>query len=205
MMKLFAFPQTRATRALWALEEVGADYEYIKVDLFKGEGNRPAYLEINPAGKVPTLLDDDLVITESAAICTYLGEKFPDAGLVPVAGSPQRAHYLQWCCFVIGELEQPLWTIAKHRFALPKERRVPAVIDTAIWEFSAVAKVLAIGLGDKPFILGERFTAADILIAHTLRWATAYGLPLNSARLEAYAERLLARPAMARVQQREQE
>jgi glutathione S-transferase len=204
MMKLYAFPQTRATRVVWALEEVGADYEYIKVDLLKGEGNQPAYRELNPSGKVPTFVDDDLVLTESAAICTYLGEKFPDAGLVPVAGSPQRAHYQQWCCFVIGELEQPLWTIAKHRFVLPEERRVPAVIDTAIWEFALAAKVLAIGLGDKAFILDERFTAADILIAHTLRWATSYGLSLNSTRLEAYTERLLGRPAMARVQQREQ-
>ena len=176
MLGVFGHPDTRSARVVWALEEIG---------------------------KVPTLIDGDFVLTESAAICTYLGEKFPASHLVPKAETPERARYNQWCFFVIGELEQPLWTIAKHRFALPEKRRVPAVIDTAIWEFSVAAKVLNSGLGDKDFSVGDHFTAADILIAQTLGWARAFAVPLDHERLTAYADRMLSRPALARARERE--
>ena len=122
----------------------------------------------------------------------------------PPAGSLERARYNQWCYFVLSELEQPLWTMAKHRFALPERRRVPAVLATAHWEFTVAAKVLAAGLGRREFIVDDRFTAADILIAHTLAWARAFELPLEHDHLAAYAERLLARPAWARAREREQ-
>lgn len=204
MIKVFGCPNTRSARAVWALEEAGVSYEYGKIDLFKGEGRKPPYIELNPGGKVPALQDDGFVLTESAAIVTYIGDQFPASGLVPAIGAPERGHYYQWCCFVIAELEQPLWTIAKHRFALPEKRRVPAVIETAAWEFGVAANVLNTGLGDREFIVGEHFTAADILIAHTLGWARAFELPLGHAALDAYANRLLARPALARARAREQ-
>ncbi|MFO1433073.1 MAG: glutathione S-transferase family protein [Candidatus Competibacteraceae bacterium] len=204
MLTVFGFPNTRSARAVWALEEAGADYDYIKVDLFKGEGRRPPYIDLNPGGKVPALRDGDFVLTESSAICTYIGDKFPESGLTPSVGTQERARYLQWCFFVIGELEQPLWTMAKHRFALPEKRRIPAVIDTAIWEFEVAAKVLATGLGDKQFIAGENFTAADIMAAQTLAWARVFELPLNYDSLETYADRMLSRPTVARARAREQ-
>ncbi|MCP5419596.1 MAG: glutathione S-transferase family protein [Gammaproteobacteria bacterium] len=203
MMQVFGFPNTRATRVLWALEEIGADYEYVPVDLHKGEGRRPPYVDLNPAGKVPTLLEDGFALSESAAICTFLGDRFPQSGLTPTHGSRERALYNKWCFFVIGELEQPLWTLAKHRFALPEKRRVPAIMETAAWEFGVVANVLNIGLGGREFILGEQFTAADILIAHTLGWALACNLSLGSPSLDRYAQRVLGRPALARARQRE--
>ena len=93
-MKLYGHPNFRATRALWALEEVQAEYEYVHLDLETGQGRSDSYLALNPAGKVPTLVDGDLVITESAAICLYLGDKFPESGLVPPIGSNERAE----CC-----------------------------------------------------------------------------------------------------------
>lgn len=204
MLKVYGFPNTRATRVVWTLEETGAEYEYVKVNLLTGEARKPPYLELNPGGKVPALADGKFVLTESAAICTYIGEKYPAAGLVPAAGTQERARYDQWCFFVIGELEQPLWTLGKHRFALPEKWRVPAIMETALWEFSVAAKVLDSGLGDCEFILGDRFSAADILIAHTLAWANAFQVPLGFERLEAYAGRLLARPALAQARQREQ-
>jgi len=204
MLKVFGCPNTRSARVVWTLEEAGAAYDYVKVDLFKGEGRRPPYIDINPGGKVPTLIDDDFILTESAAICTYIGDKFPASGLTPEANTRERARYHQWCFFVIGELEQPLWTIAKHRFAIPEKRRVPMVLDTALWEFSVAAKVLAAGLGEREFIVGDRFTAADILIAQTLGWARAFQAPLGHDALEAYADRLLSRPALARARAREQ-
>ena len=204
MFKVYGCPHTRSTRVVWALEEVGAEYEYQKVDLFAGEGRQPAYLALNPGGKVPALADGDLVLTESSAICTYIGDAFPASGLTPPFGSPERARYNQWCSFAVCELEQPLWTMAKHRFALPEKRRVPDVIETAIWEFSIAAKVLATGLGGREFLVAERFTAADILVAHTLAWAQFFELPLGHTVLEAYAERLLARPALVQAKAREQ-
>lgn len=119
MLTVFGFPNTRSARAVWALEEAGAEYDYIKVNLFKGQGRRPPYIDLNPGGKVPALRDGDFVLAESGAICTYIGDKFPESGLTPPIGTQERARYYQWCFFVIGELEQPLWTMAKHRFALP--------------------------------------------------------------------------------------
>lgn len=202
-MTLYSCPQTRGTRVTWMLEEVGAEYAYVKVDLMSGAGWRAPFVELNPGGKVPVLVDGGLVLTESAAICTYLGDRFPDAGLVPEPRTARRAQYDSWCFFVLSELEQPLWTAAKHSFALPEKHRVPAVIDTARWEFSVAAKVLARGLGESPYILGDAFTAADILIAHTLSWARHVDFDSGSESLTAYADRVLGRPALARARERE--
>lgn len=201
-MKLYGHPNSRATRALWALEEVEAEYEYIHVDLKTGQGRIDSYLAINPAGKVPTLVDGDLVITESAAICLYLGDKFPESGLVPPIGSTERAECYRWVSFAISELEQPLWTIAKHRFVLPEEKRVSAILQTAFWEFSIAAGVLAKGMADRQYAAGETFTAADILLGHTLAWARSTRIELGHDSLNAYADRILDRPALERARER---
>ena len=203
MLKVYGAPRTRATRVTWMLEEIGTDYDYVKVALREEAGRRPEFLALNPGGKVPVLVDGELVLTESVAIVTYLGDKFPAARLVPAPGSVERPHFLKWCCFVISELEQGLWTLSKHQYALPEEQRVPAVLATARWEFQRAADVLVQGLGDNAYILGDRFSAADILIGHTLRWARNMVGELGSAALERYADRLLERPALARAWARE--
>ncbi|MGQ0658339.1 MAG: glutathione S-transferase family protein [Chromatiales bacterium] len=202
-MKLYGCPDTRSSRAVWALEEARADYQYVFVDLFKGEGRRHAYQAVNPAGKVPVLVDGALTLTESAAIVTYVGERYPASGLVP-QDPIARADYLRWCFFVIGELEQPLWTLAKHRFALPPERRVPAIEETACWEFGRAAALVEQALAERKFILGNRFSGADILIANTLSWTKRSGAIALSPRLQAYTEGLLAREAAVRAREREQ-
>ena len=196
-MKLYGYPNSRATRALWALQEAQAEYDYVHVNVKAGAGKDQNYLAINPGGKVPTLVDGDLVITESAAICLYIGEKYPQSGLLPSAGTPKRALCYRWICFAISELEQPLWTIAKHRFVLPEEKRVPAVLQTAFWEFSVAAKVFAEGLGNRLYAASDNFSAADILLGHTLAWATSARIELGYEALNAYAERVLNRPALA--------
>ena len=201
-MKLYGHPNSRATRALWALEEVQADYEYVHVDLKTGQGRSESYLALNPAGKVPTLVDGELVITESAAICLYLGDKFPESGLVPPIGTAERAECYRWVSFAISELEQPLWTIAKHRFVLPEEKRVPAILQTAFWEFSIAASVLTKGLANRPYAAGEKFSVADILLGHTLAWARSTRIELGHETLNDYADRILNRPALARARER---
>jgi len=203
MITLYGYPKSRSIRAAWALEEAGETYEFVKVDLLKGEGRSPSFLSINPGGKVPAIVEDGFVLTESAAIVTYVGDRRPASQLTPPAGTPARAHYGQWCFFCIGELEQPLWTIAKHQSVLPQDWRVPAIIETAHKEFDAALNVLETGLADRPFILGETFTGADILIAHTLQWAQKVErLPADSPLL-AYLKRCIARPALAQARARE--
>ena len=203
MLTVYGFPSARSSRVVWALEEAGVEYEYIYVDVKAGAGWQPEYRALNAGGKVPTLVHDGFVLTESAAICTYIGDCFPSARLVPQVGTQERARYNQWCYFALSELEQPLWTINKHTFALPEQRRVSAILDTARWEFAVAAQVLAAGLGRREFIIDEHFSAADILITHTLSWARALEVPLGNEHLEAYAALLLARPAWIRARQRE--
>jgi glutathione S-transferase len=200
---VYAAPASRSTRVLWTLEEIGQDYALVLVDLVHGGGRRPGFLALNPGGKVPVLVDGDLVLTESLAICTWLGDRFPESGIVPPPGTRERARHDQWCAFVVTELEQPLWTIARHRFVLPEPRRVPAVVDTARWEYERAAAVLDAGLGEREFLAADRFTVADVLAAHTLRWGRKAAPGVAGERLEAYADRMLARSALARVRERE--
>lgn len=202
-MKLYGFPDTRTTRALWALEEANLPYDFVLVDLYKGEARKPPFSDIAPGGKVPVLVDGDLVLSESAAICAYVADKVPDTVLMPAPGSGARASCLQWCFFAIGELEQPIWNMTKHTMTLPEAKRVPALLDIVPWEFNAAARVLEKGIGEREFLVGDGFTIADIIVAHTLGWARMRKVPLGSEILESYADRMLARPALLRARDRE--
>jgi len=203
MYHVYGMPKTRSTRVVWALEELGVEYRFHLVDLMKGEGQTPEFLKLNPFGKVPVLTDGDLILTESAAICTYLGDQHPDSGLVPRSGTSERGQFDQWCFFAMAELEQPLWTIAKHRFALPDEKRLPAIVDVAIWEFQRVATVLAKCLEGREYLVGDSFTMVDILIAHTLVWARVYKIDHGIDLLDRYEQQICERTAFARARQRE--
>ena len=198
-MKLYGYRNGRTLRVLWALEEIGAPYEFIEVDLKRGEHREPEFLGLNPAGKVPVLDDGGTIVTESAAICMHLADRHPDSGLLPPLGTPERTECYRWTSFILTELDAPLWTIAKHRFALPSDRRVPAVIETASWEFRNAASVLASALKDRPYLAGAAFSVADILAGHTLLWAKSARIPLGSDFPDAYLERLLARAAVTRA------
>lgn len=201
-MKLYGTPASRTRRVLWALEEVGAHFELVHLDLRAGEHRRPEYAAINPNAKVPTLQDGDLTLFESAAICTYIGDRHPESGLVPEPRTPERALYDQWMFFAVAELEQPLWSMGKHTFVLPAELRVPRMLEVARFEWSVAAGVLAGALAERRTIVGDRFTMADILLAHTLFWARGFDVPLGHERLEEYADEHLARPAFLRTMEK---
>ena len=203
MYEVYGMPMTRATRVTWALEEIGAEYRYHLIDLMKGEGQSPDFLRLNPFGKVPVLVDGELTLTESAAICTYLGDRHPEAELVPPVGSAERGKYDQWCYFILSELEQPLWTIHKHRFVYPEEKKVPQMLDVAPWEFQRALTVLAQGLGQQEYLVGNAFTMVDIIAAHTLRWAKAVKQPIDVPELQNYDQRICARTALAKAKERE--
>lgn len=203
MYQVYGYPRSRSTRILWMLEELGQEYQFNKVDLVTGEGQSPDFLRINPGGKVPVLVDGDFTLSESGAILAYLGDRHAEGQLVPPAGSQLRSHYDQWSYFVVTELEQPLWTMAKHRFALPEHLQVPQIMDSAKYEFDRACRVLKDGLGAREFLIDDQFSAADILAAHTLNWARAFKVAPESERLKEYAKLQTQRSAWHRARQRE--
>lgn len=201
MITVYGLPRSRSTRALWALEEAGQAYEFIALNFAKGEQQADAYLALNPGAKVPTLVEGDLILTESAAIVNYVINQYAPE-LAP--DSPAlRAHYDRWCFFALAELEQPLWTIGKHKFALPAAQRIATIFDTAAWEYQKALQLFAQGLADKPFILGDHFSGADILLGHTLMWGQSFKQPLPQQNLTDYLSRISERPALKNAQHRE--
>jgi glutathione S-transferase len=191
-MKLYGFGPTRSLRALWGLRELGADFEFVPVNLRAGEHRRPEFLALNPAGKVPVLVDGDKVIPESAAIVLYLAEKYPDKGLMPT-GLEARAQVYRWVMFAMTELEQPLWRITKHTFLLPEDKRLPQDVALAGEDFTAMARVLERHMEGRQFIVGERVTAADCVTAYLMDWANEAHLIDGFPNLRAYLDRMYAR------------
>ncbi|MFD1560093.1 glutathione S-transferase family protein [Paraburkholderia silviterrae] len=192
-MKLYGFAGTRSQRALWGLKEVDADFEFISVNLLEGEHKRPEFLRLNPAGKVPVLVDGDRVIPESAAIVLYLADKYPEKGLLPT-DLEERAQVYRWTLFAVTELEQPLWRITRHSFLYPPDKRSPADIELARADFITMAAVLDKHLEGREFIVGDRLTVADCVTAYLMDWANEVQLIDTFPRLQAYLERLYARP-----------
>ena len=200
---LYGAPSTRSLRVAWTLEELGLDWEFHTVDFSKGDHQSPEYLAVNPAGKVPALVDGDLVLIESSAICLYLAERYGSGKLLPVPGTRQRAMHHQWVSFIVAELEQPLWSIGKHKFALPKTWRVARMLEVAPREFERALAVAEAWIPEYGLLLGDELTVADILLTHTLIWARAFKQPL-SPRAAAYCDRLAERAALSNARAREQ-
>ncbi|MGI9277810.1 MAG: glutathione S-transferase family protein [Endozoicomonas sp.] len=202
MIQLYGMGPSRSFRCLWALEEAGIPYEYISISLGQSSGGGSQTLEyksLNFQGKVPTLVDDALVLTESAAILNYIAALAPDKALVPVNDIALRARYDEICYFVLSDLEQPLWTNGKHRFVLPEPQRVPEVLATAEWEFNKSLRALDHHLSNRQYAVGDQFTCADILIAQTIRWADRFKFEVPD-RFLSYQEALFDRPACQRAQ-----
>ncbi|MDN7898003.1 glutathione S-transferase family protein [Burkholderia cepacia] len=192
-MKLYGFAGTRSQRALWGLKELDADFEFVSVNLLQGEHKRPEFLRLNPAGKVPVLVDGDLVIPESAAIVLYLADKYPEKALLPVDPA-LRAQAYRWVMFAVTELEQPLWRITRHSFLYPPEKRSPADIELARDDFRTTAAILDKHLEGREFIVGDTLTVADCVTAYLIDWAGECNLIESFPQLRAYLERLYARP-----------
>ncbi|AIO29514.1 glutathione S-transferase family protein [Burkholderia cepacia] len=192
-MKLYGFAGTRTQRALWGLKELDADFEFVSVNLLQGEHKRPEFLRLNPAGKVPVLVDGDLVIPESAAIVLHLADKYPEKALLPVDPA-LRAQAYRWVMFAVTELEQPLWRITRHSFLYPPEKRSPADIELAREDFRTMAAILDKHLEGREFIVGDTLTVADCVTAYLIDWAGECNLIESFPQLRAYLERLYARP-----------
>lgn len=195
-MKLYEFPPTRSIRARWALQELGVAFEAETVNMGQGEHQQPAYKQINPAGKLPALVDGTMNLTESGAILLYLGDKYPEHGLMP-RDLTERAQLYRWLLFTITELEQPLWRIARNEGVYPPAERVPADIPRARRDFADMLPVIAAHMRGRQYVVGERFTVADIALAYTLDWANEVKLLAECPELVAYMERMYARPKAA--------
>jgi glutathione S-transferase len=192
-MKLYGFGPTRSLRALWGLRELDADFEFIPVNLLAGEHKHPDFLRLNPAGKVPVLVDGDIVIPESAAIVLYLADKYREKRLLPES-LEDRAHTYRWVMFAVTELEQPLWRITKHTALYAENKRLPADITLAREEFLAMAAVLDSHLEGRRFIVGDGITVADCVVAYLIDWANEVNLIEKFPQLRAYLQRMYARP-----------
>ena len=192
-MRLYEFGPTRSIRARWTLQELGVPFESVPVNLAAGEHRRPEFLAINPAGKVPVLVDGDFVLTESVAIVLYLAEKYPDKGLMPI-DLEQRAELNRWLLFAATELEQPLWRISRHTALYPEHLRLPGDVAIASQEFKDMAAVLDRHMNGRQFVVGDRVTVADFVTAYTLDWANEQRLLDGFPQLRAYMERMYDRP-----------
>jgi glutathione S-transferase len=191
-MRLFHFPGSRSTRAVWALEEVGADYEIVVVGR-QGERS-PDHLGMLPFGRVPALeLDDGQVLVESAAICLQLGDLFPGSGLMPELGSDERGRAYQWSSFAVTELELVVFA---EPGAADRTARTEA--------FAPLAAALRGALAEHEWIAGDRFTAADILCAHMVGHAIDREYLVGPDPLRDYVERARERPASIRAVARDQ-
>lgn len=193
MIKLYGFGPTRSIRVLWTLRELDVDFEFIPVNLAAGEHQHPDFLRLNPAGKVPVLVDGDFVLTESVAIVLYLAEKFAGRGLLPT-DLQQRAQVNRWLLFTATELEQPLWRMARHTMLYPEDKRLPADVALARQDFESMAAVLEKHMKDRQFVVGNGVSVADFVAAYTLDWAGEVELLESFPALRAYMERMYERP-----------
>jgi glutathione S-transferase len=162
--------------------------------MLRGEHKHPDFLRINPTGKVPVLVDGDVVIPESAAIILYLADKYREKGLMP-EDLRARAQVYRWALFAVTELEQPLWRITRHTSIYPEEKRLPADIALAKEEFLSMAAVLDAHLDGRRFIVGENITVADCVTVYLIDLADELKLLGDFPRLRAYLEKMYARPS----------
>ena len=194
---LYFSPQpTRSARARWAFAEAGVDFEPSIVDVFAGEQRAETYLAVNPLGFVPAATFEGEAVIESSALALIAAT---GTALLPEVGSSAWRRALQWVVFAPAELDRQLAILNNHRLFRPPAQRNPEVAAEADAAWKQRAKLIADVLGDQPFLLGETFSIADVCVGHCMVWAKAHDLIEAGSTLEAYLERLKARPAFRDV------
>ena len=197
---LYHAAPSRSSIVHWMLEELGVPYDFQLVSFKKGENLAPAFLAINPMGKLPTIRHGGTVITEAAAICTYLADEFPEAKLNVPIGNPQRGVYLKWMFFGPSCVEP-----AVLERAFPRKEPAPRSA-SGFADFDTVMNVLAQGVAAAdPYLMGQQFTAADVIIGSGLRWGTMFKLIPERPEFAAYVGRLSERPALRRATEKDAE
>jgi len=193
MYKLIGSPRSRATRVLWMLEELGADYE-----IDPAGPHSEAVLAVNPSGKVPVLQVGDDVIIDSVAICQYLADKH--GKLTFEVGSIERAQQDSWTQFTVDDVDAALWFNAKNTFVLPQELRSETARQACKYEFDKAMGVFEQRLGGKTYVMGDAFTVPDLLLGHCAGWAiNGAGWTISAGPVADYFERVRSRPACVRA------
>jgi glutathione S-transferase len=181
----FTNPMSRGRIVRWMLEETGCDYDTVVVPW---DDKPQALLDVNPLGKVPTIVHDSNVVTEGAAICAYLAEAFPDAGLAPDAN--ERADYYRWLFFAAGPVEQAI-TDKNLGLTIPADKKMMV----GYGDYDSAVDTLEMAVGRHDYITGDRFTAADVYVGSQVMWGIGFGTLPKRPAFEAYAARLSARDA----------
>ncbi len=198
-LTLYHAAPSRSSIVRWMLEEIGEPYDIHLLSLSKGDNRTPDYLAVNPMGKVPALRHGDVVITEAAAICAYLADEFPRAKLNVPAGDPRRGPYLKWLFFGPSCIEPAMMDRA---FPRREEARRAAL---GYGDFDTVMNVVAAAVARGPYILGEQFTAADVVIGSALRFGMLFKLLPERPEFTKYTRRLGQRPALQRAEAKDKE
>jgi glutathione S-transferase len=193
-LTLYHIAPSRSSIALWMLEEVGEPYEIKLLKMSEGDNLKPDYLMVNPMGKVPALQHGDAVITEVAAICTYLADEFPARKLNVPVGNPRRGVYLKWLFFGPSVIEPAM---TDRTFPRKENLRASAVG----WrDFDMVLDIVAKAIGEAPYLMGDQFTAADIVIGSGLRYGMMFKMIPERKEFTDYVARFTARPAVQRAE-----
>jgi len=191
-MKLYWCPQTRSTRALWMLEEAGVAYEFERVDIQNPERrNTEEFLEASPMGKVPALVDGEVRMSESAAICLYVGDRYGPGTLAPAIDDPARGKFLYWLMYTPAVIEPSM--SEKFNGVEPNRHR------SGWGDFELMIETLERGISDRTWILGDTFTAADVMLGSSVVFMRMFDMLPASEVLSAYADLCLARPAYQRA------
>ncbi|MGQ4659555.1 glutathione S-transferase N-terminal domain-containing protein [Lysobacter sp. F6437] len=195
-LTLYHHPHSRSAGARVMLEELGVDYRIELVNLQAGEQRRPEFLALNPLGKLPTLVDGDTVVTEQVAVYLHLADRFPEAGLAPAIGDPARGEYLRWMVYYASCFEPAVVDRSMKRDAAE-----PMI--SPYRDFDSMLAALEAQIAKGPWVLGERFSAADVLWGAALNWTTQFGLVPRSDVIGQYIERTQARPAFQRAAEKD--
>lgn len=193
-LRLFFHPHSRAAMVRWMLEECGARYDITRLE-FHTSMKAPDYLALNPMGKVPALTHGDTVVTETAAIISYLADLFPEKNLAPATNNPLRGSYYRWMFFLAGPADAAL--TAQYLGHLDQQTPEQAFM-AGYGRFDEVIETLRLAVAGKRYLCGDQFTAADLLMASYLRWAHMMKIIPELPEFSAYSQPLLDRPASLR-------
>jgi glutathione S-transferase len=196
---LYFAPRSRSLRALWLLEELGAAFDLVPLDLERGDHKAPEMLRLNPMGKVPVVVVDGHAVWESPAIVAHLCDLFPDAGLAPAVGTPERADFYRWLSFATAVMEPAFAEHMAHREGSPRGYG---------WgDFASMKAALGEGLARGDWLLPGGFSGADLLVGSNLGWFTSWAADAfaDVPGVEGYVRRIRARPAYARAGERDAE
>lgn len=191
-------PQSRSTGVLALLGELKAPFELHAMNMKRGENRAPAYLAINPMGKVPAITHDGALVTEQVAIYLYLADMFPQAGLAPAIGDPLRGPYLRWMALYGSCFEPAVIDSWMQRAPVDK-------MACAYGDFDTIFKLFTDQLAQGPYLLGDKFSALDILWGTSMGWMNAFKLLPDSSLIAAYADRIASRPAVLAANARDAE